>query len=296
MSLAQLLSALTSCLHTPHFEKNMDLISSKRFTIGLGEYLIGCPGSNAGVFIAEPGVLVKYGERVRSIEAETMEFIRKACPEIPVPEVLSYWQEDGLGGCLAMTRMPGKSLHLEWAKMGPCERDSVISEYHAIASRLRALRPTAEVRIGALGGGSVIDHRCSGTAVGGVCSTESDFNNFLLSQLHPLTKDVQRETIKCCLRSNHEIRFTHGDFGPHNILVDSESGHITGVIDWEHAGWYPEYWEYIKMGLYGTADNDLLWHARQFWGEGVFYDQELVTDSMLDAFVWHGQRVLKRVR
>ncbi len=22
---------------------------------------------------------------------------------------------------------------------------------------------------------------------------------------------------------------------------------ITGIIDWEDAGWYPEYWEYVKF-------------------------------------------------
>lgn len=39
---------------------------------------------------------------------------------------------------------------------------------------------------------------------------------------------------------------------PQNILV--ENGHISGIIDWEQAGWYPEYWEYVKAmwGSIGT--------------------------------------------
>ena len=37
------------------------------------------------------------------------------------------------------------------------------------------------------------------------------------------------------------IVFTHGDLGPQNIMV--ENGHISGIVDWEQAGWYPEYWE-----------------------------------------------------
>lgn len=24
---------------------------------------------------------------------------------------------------------------------------------------------------------------------------------------------------------------------------------VTGIIDWEEAGWYPKYWEYCKMGM-----------------------------------------------
>lgn len=40
--------------------------------------------------------------------------------------------------------------------------------------------------------------------------------------------------------------FTHGDVAPRNIMVD-ESCRIAGIIDWELAGWYPEYWEYANI-------------------------------------------------
>ncbi|KAH9922961.1 uncharacterized protein B0H18DRAFT_1182825 [Fomitopsis serialis] len=44
---------------------------------------------------------------------------------------------------------------------------------------------------------------------------------------------------------SHAVVFTHGDLMPHNIMV--KDGHITGIIDWEAAGWYPEYWEFTTM-------------------------------------------------
>ncbi|KAJ7080393.1 kinase-like domain-containing protein [Mycena belliarum] len=38
--------------------------------------------------------------------------------------------------------------------------------------------------------------------------------------------------------------FSHGDFVPENILI--EDGHVTGIIDWAYAGWYPYFWnDYI---------------------------------------------------
>lgn len=40
--------------------------------------------------------------------------------------------------------------------------------------------------------------------------------------------------------------FTHGDIAPRNILVDGGCC-ITGIVDWELAGWYPEYWEYANI-------------------------------------------------
>ncbi|KAG9233424.1 hypothetical protein BJ875DRAFT_464182 [Amylocarpus encephaloides] len=40
--------------------------------------------------------------------------------------------------------------------------------------------------------------------------------------------------------------FTHGSVAPRNIMV-GETNHITGILDWESAGWYPDYWEYANI-------------------------------------------------
>jgi aminoglycoside phosphotransferase (APT) family kinase protein len=47
------------------------------------------------------------------------------------------------------------------------------------------------------------------------------------------------------LPRNASIVLTHGDLRPHNILVQGTT--ITAVIDWEAAGFYPDYWEYAWM-------------------------------------------------
>lgn len=57
--------------------------------------------------------------------------------------------------------------------------------------------------------------------------------------------DLLRHYTKHALSGDHEIVSTHGDFAPRNILVDEE-GYVTAILDWESAGWYPEYWEYIR--------------------------------------------------
>ena len=46
------------------------------------------------------------------------------------------------------------------------------------------------------------------------------------------------------MRQDHKVVLTHGDFHPRNIII--KDGVVTGIIDWECAGWYPEYWEYVK--------------------------------------------------
>jgi len=52
---------------------------------------------------------------------------------------------------------------------------------------------------------------------------------------------------------------THGDLHPRNIMVKWEADQedagampqkrrlkVTGIIDWDLSGWYPEYWEYVR--------------------------------------------------
>lgn len=54
-------------------------------------------------------------------------------------------------------------------------------------------------------------------------------------------------------RRGHQIVFTHADLNPRNILVRQVKGgdgrkhwEVSGIIDWETAGWYPEYWDCTK--------------------------------------------------
>jgi hypothetical protein len=42
----------------------------------------------------------------------------------------------------------------------------------------------------------------------------------------------------------HEIVFTHADLKADNIIV--KDGRVAAILDWEMAGWYPEYWEFAK--------------------------------------------------
>lgn len=52
------------------------------------------------------------------------------------------------------------------------------------------------------------------------------------------------------------IVLTHADLQLNNILVvvspDNEiQATVSGIVDWEQAGLYPEYWEYCKAYLVG---------------------------------------------
>lgn len=68
-------------------------------------------------------------------------------------------------------------------------------------------------------------------------------------------------------RSNRSV-FTHGGLASRNIMVDNQNT-ITGIPDWEYAGWYPDYWEYaqiMKPAFYGDFQDWMGRTAPQTWG------------------------------
>lgn len=268
-------------------------------------WLAGSAGASRGIYITKTNALVKFGPHVvPSREAATMLYVLQRCPEIPVPVVYESWTEDDGCGYISMAPMPGKNLDHVWQEMDSAEKESIMNDYRVILQRLRSLDPSPDtpVHIGAIDGGPAVDHRTSGRRSGGPFSAEPEFNNWLLSHMHPDSKehdsDFYVETLQSSMKDNHKWRLTHGDMGPHNILV--ENGRITAVLGWGLAGWYPEYWEYVKMIQYLRSEcGDFRSYARRLWSVGkayVFYDMEYVNDQILDSQVVHGERIIKRPR
>lgn len=72
---------------------------------------------------------------------------------------------------------------------------------------------------------------------------------------------------------------THGDLTLGNLIISDGPGprRIAAIIDWEQAGWYPEYWEYFKL-LYGVE-----YHHE--WREAGWADSVMtpIEDDVLDA-------------
>lgn len=76
----------------------------------------------------------------------------------------------------------------------------------------------------------------------------------------------------------HRITFTHGDLKAHNVLV-GDDGHLSGFLDWESAGWYPEYWEFTTTMRFGRNS---WWFQVASWIGGVQYREELASDVSLN--------------
>lgn len=185
-------------------------------------------------------LVVKSGRSLRAHEAPTLRFI-SANTSIPVPKVHEVRCKDGEIEAIVMDYMPGERLDQAWETMNETQKLFVADQLHGYLGQLRELKGSY---IGAVDHGKAIIGNHS-VVEGGPFETEREFNDFILSGIVRKAPDLLRHYAKHALFENHEIVFTHADFAPRNILVD-ESYHVTAILDWEDAGWYPEHWEYIK--------------------------------------------------
>lgn len=80
----------------------------------------------------------------------------------------------------------------------------------------------------------------------------------------------------------HRIVFTHGDLCQRNIMVN-EKGDVTGIVDWEFSGWYPEYWEFAKALRGWQWQND--WSDYLSWILEPFYS-EYAVHLFLAKMLW----------
>ena len=228
-------------------------------------------GPGRKVFRTDDSV-IKFGPDIDIREAETMQFIKEATT-IPVP-IATVDSPDAI----VMKYVDGDNLQDSWPHYSSEEKRSIAEQMLGFLDQLRALQGTY---IGAVNRGPAIDNR-KGTRIGGPFDNESKFNQFLLNQMISSTPLLHREAMECAMRGEHEIVFCHADLNLRNIVV--KEGKIVALLDWETAGWYPNYWEYVKFCFASCHDKE--WHDL---GHTMFprtYPEELVRDQYYALFVF----------
>lgn len=140
-----------------------------------------------------------------------------------------------------MDYMPGKPLDKAWDTLQAEQKLCVANELRDYVAQMRTLKGDY---VGGVGRGKAYVGKFD-ILEGGPFNSEQDFNEFILSDLVKTVPKLLRHYLKHALYEGHEIVFTHADLGPRNILID-DNGHVTAILDWEYAGWYPEHWEYIR--------------------------------------------------
>lgn len=165
---------------------------------------------------------------------------------IPVPEVFEVSQSEyagGLGLTVDMEFIDGYEMQHAPEKEWP----ALLEELKGYVAQLRLLRPPNPGRVEAIGGSSLRDIGLTSSKAIGPFDTVPAFHDYLgFAQVRLLESQSMDWPLldKMSLRAHsggYRTMFTHGDIAPRNVLV--KGGKIVAIIDWENAGWFPEWWE-----------------------------------------------------
>lgn len=189
------------------------------------------------------------------IEAESIAFVKKNAPSVPVPNVYYSWVDEPWHRVfMLMQRAPGQLLDDAWLKFTPKQKQQVANE---IASHVATLAELTSPRLESAGG-----HGIRGPSLLSYTPDRSPFLPNWVPDVHPTF------TVEEFIAYMHglsglqspdfgdKFHFYHDDLGPENILVvdpvpaenESIKGPlVTTIIDWETAAFYPRWWLSTKF-------------------------------------------------
>ncbi|EER39532.1 conserved hypothetical protein [Histoplasma capsulatum H143] len=91
----------------------------------------------------------------------------------------------------------------------------------------------------------------------GPFTSETEFWDYLSLKLTKLPKEALAR-LRTRLPTSAPYTFTHGDLTFCNIIV--KDGNLAGILDWEDAGYFPVWWEYVAATI-GLGEGDAEWKA-----------------------------------
>jgi aminoglycoside phosphotransferase (APT) family kinase protein len=175
--------------------------------------------------------VIKKGIRVSKHEADMMNIVKEV---VPVPNVFGCYTL-GNETIIEMEYIEGEILQNILPNLTNEQKQLLTEDLKSIISRMRQL--TSYGTIGPVKNESL--------PISGVYESERHLNQNLLDKLD---KSMPQHNINLifsgALTEDHDIVMTHGDLHPKNIIV--RDYRIVAILDWECAGFYPEYWEYTK--------------------------------------------------
>ncbi|KAL2060158.1 hypothetical protein VTL71DRAFT_9553 [Oculimacula yallundae] len=265
----------------------------KRFSIYYCRW-VGVPFDNQIIQLPF-GLLLKWSDGTRLEEVLATKVCRAA--GLPAPLIISYGDHPDTPHApmsILMTRLPGRELGQAYKSLSSEAKATALEEFKFYLSAIRAwASPWGNDRICSITGGAIRSIRVPRHLVGPY-ETAREFHEYLLLPAwnsfdsEAVYEEYLRRARKLQTLQRPGVKFTHGDIKHHNILVDDQ-GHITGLIDWESAGWCPDFWEYTTALRCLPKDN--WWYkflmeagARQYLEEAEC--EKALMNLTADSYSW----------
>ncbi|KAJ7094549.1 hypothetical protein B0H15DRAFT_829994 [Mycena belliarum] len=227
-------------------------------------------------------------------EALVTEYVR-IHTSIPVPKILDVVQipvgslHPYRNWLMISAVLPGVPLFLGGHRLRGASEQQVqrVSEYlRDWIGQLRNLQSPFGQRVCGFTGGSFRSFRIENEFPVGPFTSIADFHaHESLTLPEPLASDPHLARLVSARKNkSYRINLVHGDLLLHNILADSDL-RPTGLVDWECAGWMPEYWETVASSRSSFV---FMWCWKDIRREAFpAYEAELELDKQVQ--ISHGE-------
>jgi aminoglycoside phosphotransferase (APT) family kinase protein len=150
-----------------------------------------------------------------------------------------------------MSYIPGITLAKAWPQLQELQKESISKQLDAIFYDLRQLQRPDKFALGGVMGEGCKDTRRNTRISQTPLYTSDELWDFQYSNA-PVGSKTYLEFLRQLtlpFQAQNSV-FTHGDLRPANIIMQHNSDgdyQVSGIIDWEMSGFYPEDFECIKV-------------------------------------------------
>lgn len=231
-------------------------------------------------------IVVKYGGCINTWEGEALVYLERHVPEVPAPRLYAMYS-DSQQLFLIMQRVPGVQLDSIWPSLAPSEKDDIIAKLQRIFNTMRGVECPWPDFFGGLDGGGVHhylffsqhgDQTYLGPFYGEpafVAGLVGNYRALVERNNHPDYKARFYERYLARVLQGHRPTLTHGDVQQKNIMVAENTSRLNDqggrsfdvvLIDWENAGWFPDFWEFFCAAdpWIFQWDEDWSWRVQDF--------------------------------
>lgn len=223
--------------------------------------------------------LIKYGRATPEREGQTLLYLEHALPKLPVPRLYAMYH-DGADLFVVMERIHGPNLNDIWQRLTHNEKESITQSLRTTFDDMRQATGPETTRYGSVEGTPIPHHLFwdpdEDPVYCGPFDNESQFNSGLLAQYKRIQEENNLPSYKLNFYSSHlgdvlsghRPVFTHADVQRKNMIVIDQNETTperlrsckVALVDWESAGFYPEYWEYFAAFVAFRWNDD--WSTR----------------------------------
>ena len=231
--------------------KSVDLTEALAKTLGNSD-LIWQSASTRERYVAKcsPEIVVKSMRLSDFTEYTSLQYLELHRPQIPAPRPHGLITS-GRSAYLFMSFVPGVTLEKIWPELQESQKESISKELDSVFSDLRQLRRPDNMALGGVAGEGCKDTRRHTRISQRPLFTNSEFWDFQYSEApvgsHTYLEHLRRLTVPF---QAPNCVFTHGDVRKANIIMQLTDGgeyRVSGIIDWEMSGFYPEDFECTKI-------------------------------------------------